>query len=114
MRRLDITARARRDTAAALSDSLRNFGPLAVDRYILLIDQAYADLCADPERPGVRPDPELSPDIWLYPLRLSRMRVAAEDRVGKPRHVVAFRFNDARVQIIRLLHDGMDLPRRLG
>lgn len=114
MRRLDITASARRDTTAALRDSLRNFGPLAVDRYILLIDRAYADLCADPERPGVRPDPEVSPDIRLYPLRFSRKRVAAEDRVGRPRHVVAFRFDDMKVQIIRLLHDGMDLPRRLG
>lgn len=113
MRRLDITARARRDTAAALRDSLRNFGPLAVDRYILLIDQAYADLRADPERPGVRSDPEISQDIRLYPLRLSRMRVSAKDRVGKPRHVVAFRFDDTRIEIIRLLHDGMDLPRRL-
>ncbi|WP_298745347.1 type II toxin-antitoxin system RelE/ParE family toxin [uncultured Brevundimonas sp.] len=114
MRRLDITARARRDTAAALRDSLRNFGPVAVDRYILLIEQAYADLCADPERPGARPDPEISPDLRLYPLRLSRMRVPPEDRVGRPRHIVAFRFDGATVRIVRLLHDGMDLPRRLG
>jgi plasmid stabilization system protein ParE len=113
LRRLDITARARRDTAAALRDSLRNFGPVAVDRYILLIDQAYVDLRADPARHGVRTAAETSSDIRLYPLRLSRTRVAPEDRVGQPRHIVAFRCDDERIEIIRLLHDGMDMPRRL-
>jgi plasmid stabilization system protein ParE len=28
--------------------------------------------------------------------------------------VIAYRFNDERVRIIRVLHEAMDLPRHLG
>ena len=34
-------------------------------------------------------------------------------RVGRPRHVIAFRFDDRTVEIIHLLHDSMDIPARL-
>lgn len=114
MRRLVITPDARGDVRDALLESRRKFGPLARARYRLLIETAYRDLVSDPMRPGVSVPSDFPADIRLYPIRHSRSRVLPEDRVGQPRHVIAFRFDDAKVEIVHLLHDGMDLPGRLG
>lgn len=114
MRRLVITSDARGDVRAVLLESRRKFGPLARARYRLLIETAYRDLVSDPMRPGVSAPSDLPADIRLYPIRHSRARVPREERVGQPRHVIAFRFDESKVEIVHLLHDGMDLPGRLG
>lgn len=114
MRRLVVTAEARADVGAVLRESHLKFGPLARRRYRLLIEIAYRELAEDPNRPGVSVLPGIPADLRLFPIRHSRNGVPPEDRVGHPRHVIAFRFDDAKVEIVHLLHDGMDLPGRLG
>lgn len=113
MRRLEVSPDAEREIDDLLAYSEMRFGERAADRYRLLIDITLADLLADPKRPGVTAPPDIRAGLRLYPLRHSRARVPAPDRVGQPRHVVAFRFDDARVEIVHLLHDSMDLPARL-
>ncbi|WP_420471781.1 type II toxin-antitoxin system RelE/ParE family toxin [Brevundimonas sp. FT23042] len=113
MRRLVLTTDARADVFAVLRESRLNFGPAARARYRLLIEAAYRDLCEDPQRPGVRMSAELPTNVRLYPIRHSRARLPAGDRVGQPRHVVAFRCDEARVEVLHLLHESMDLPTRL-
>lgn len=113
MRRLVITPEARADVRAALRESRLKFGPLARARYRLLIETAYRDLAARPNRAGVSEPAEIPADLHLYPIRHSRARLAAVDRVGHPRHVIAFRFDETRIEIVHLLHEAMDLPTRL-
>ena len=114
MRRLDVSREADLEAEEILRHSEAQFGPAAADRYRLLIQSAYRDIAENPTRPGVSTLRGIPADLRLYPVRHSRHRIAPADRVGQPRHVVAFRFDDARVEIVHLLHESMDLPRRLG
>lgn len=97
-----------------LHRSTVEFGEAAAERYRRLVQAAYRDLVENPNRPGVGTQPGIPDDLRLYLLRHSRNRLPPEYRVGRPRHVIAFRFNDARVEIVHLLHEAMDLPGRLG
>ena len=54
MRRLVLTAAARRDAAAVLRESRASFGPTARARYALLLKTAYRDLQTNPLRPLAR------------------------------------------------------------
>jgi len=113
LRRLVVSVDARIAVAVALAVSLDDFGPAAADRYRTLIQRAYRDLADNPERPGTKAHAELPADIRLYPIRHSNARIAAADRVSRPRHVIAFRYDAERVEIVHVLHERMDLPRRL-
>lgn len=114
VRKLVITPEARAEVRDVLVESRRKFGLVAQSRYRLLIETAYRDLLSYPLRPGVSELAGIPSDIRLYPIRHSRRRTQSADRVGRARHVIAFRFDEKRVEILRLLHDSMDLPTRLG
>ncbi len=109
-----LTATARRDVANALAQSEKQVGRAGRRRYRLLLEQALADLAEDPRRPGARADPDLPPDLRLYPIRLSRARLPLADRVGRPRHVVIFRLEKDGVVVTRVLDEAMDLPGRVS
>lgn len=57
MRRLEITATARRDIAAALHHSRTTHGPAAAQRYEALISAALVRLRREPSPPGSRNEP---------------------------------------------------------
>jgi toxin ParE1/3/4 len=109
-----VTAKGRRDLSSILATSRVLFGLDAQRRYRALLQQALADLGADPERPGVNQPSGVSADILTYHSRLSVTRTPFGDRVGKPRHVVVFRVRRDLVEVVRILHDAMDVPRHLG
>lgn len=111
MRALVVSPQAETEFRAILRHSRQTFGPVIRNRYRLLIEQAWLDLCADPVRPGVK---SLTGGLHLYALRFSARRVPGPDRIARPRHIVVFRFDDSRIEILRLLHDSMDVPGRLG
>lgn len=50
---------------------------------------------------------------WMFHLRHARRMVPATQSVARPRHFVVYRFNDQRLEIIQVLDDRMDLPKRL-
>jgi toxin ParE1/3/4 len=112
MRQLDVARNARRDIDMLLWESRMRHGPRAADRYRRLIDTALIDLRQDPSRPTASRFE--GTDLWLYALRASARRLAAAHRVGDPPHVIAYRFDEERVRIVRVLHEAMDLPRHLG
>jgi toxin ParE1/3/4 len=112
MRRLDVARHARRDIDSLLWKSRSRHGVRAAERYRRLIDAAFADLRMDPARPAANPL-EGTP-LWLYALRHSARRLAAALRVHEPPHMIAYRFDDEHVLIVRVLHEAMDLPRHLG
>lgn len=108
-----LVRRAERDLLAVLTRSRREFGRDAQLRYEALLNTAMRDLGADPERSGVHRAQHADEGVRLYHLRHSRLRTPSVRRVQRPRHVLVFRVEGDRVQILRILHDAMDLPERL-
>lgn len=113
MRTLRVLAAARVDAVAILAWTDEQLGLETARRYSRLLGQAYADLCKDPDRPGVTQPPQLEPGIRLYAIRHSLPRLTREDRLRTARHVVAFTFDSDELKVARLLHDSMDIPARL-
>jgi toxin ParE1/3/4 len=112
--RVIVTARARRDIFILLVTSRSQFGLEAQKRYRVLLEQAIADVADDPSRPGVtRPD-GVPQGIWLYHVRHARTRTPANQRVGRPRHVFVFRQRGDALDLLRVLHDAMDLPSHMA
>lgn len=112
MRKLLVAPRAQRDIDAALTDSARLHGLNAARRYRRLITQVIASLHRDPDRPAAR-SADVG-DLQLYALRAVARPPGASETVRSPPHVIVFRFDDRVVEIVRLLHEAMDLPRHLG
>ena len=109
-----VTGAARRDLVAVMRWSRREFGEDAALRYDALLTQAFADLAADPERPGSQQRPELATGVRTYHLRFSRNRARSPlGAVRHPRHLVVYRLLDHALEILRILHDARDLPRHV-
>lgn len=114
MRALAVGRHARADIDDILADSREGWGEAGEARYRALLDAALADITADPERAGSRSRPDIPAGMRLYPIRHSRLRTPRDHRVGDPRHILAYRFDEQVVRLVRVLHDRMDLPRWLA
>ncbi len=113
MHRLVVTRNAKLDIDDILAQSQALFGSPAAARYRHLIDHALNNLADDPARNGVSAEPGLPEDIGLYPLRVANYGLARNERVSRPRHVFAFRYDTNTVALLRVLHDRMDTARHL-
>jgi toxin ParE1/3/4 len=110
-----ISPQAEHDIEAILRWTNEEFGENARIRYEALLIRAIEDVAEAPERPGSHDRPEIAPSARTYHLRFSRDRVKKPiKKVERPRHVLLYRTAiDGRVEIGRVLHDGMDLERHL-
>ena len=115
MRRHTLTTAARSDIVAALKRSVESFGIPGRRRYEALIKAAIRDVATDPMRPGSRDRPELGAGVRSFHLTHSRERARSGDGIVRtPRHALFYHCPDERtVEILRLLHDAMDLHRHL-
>ncbi len=78
------------------------------------VSAAFRDVAAEPEGIGTMPRPDLGAGITLWHLRLSRDHVPPEaGAVHRPRHFLVYRQADTVVEIVRVLHDAMELGRHL-
>jgi len=84
VRRAHLTAGARRDVTKILAWSETRFGKRQRRLYRLLLERAFAALCENAHRAGVRTDPDLPPDLRLYPIRFSRADLPRQDRGAAP------------------------------
>lgn len=98
-------AAADSDLRSILEWTFVSFGRSAIERYIRLIHQALVDLAEDSDRPGSQ---HAADDIFIYHLRHSRMR-GRVPHVHRPRHFILFRTTQAHLEILRYLHDAMNL-----
>lgn len=112
MRKLLIAPRAQRDIDTALHDSAERHGLNAARRYRRLITLTIQALQKRPDRPAARLIGV--GDLRLYALRTAGRQLDLREPVRAPSHIVVFRFDEERVDIVRLLHEAMDLPRHLG
>lgn len=114
MRRLVVTAKARSDIEGVLRFSRTRFGRIVSSRYRRLINIALQELRRAPDRPAAYQHPDAPAHVWLCHLRHSRESMPVGDRIGAPRHVAAYWYDDSQVVVIGMLHDSMDIPARLG
>jgi toxin ParE1/3/4 len=108
---LDVTGPARRDIAAILRRSIREFGEAVSVRYRALILQALVDIEADPERPGSKERPEMMiKGARTYHLQFSRSRTSSPG-VKDPRHFLLYRRRaDGVIEVARVLDEAGTLP----
>lgn len=99
------TTAADLDLQSIFSWTFDEFGKPAVERYGQLIGQALHDLAEDPKRLGTQ---MVTKDLMIYHLRHSRTQRGWQ-KVHRPRHVILYRTTPTHVEILRYLHDAMDL-----
>ena len=106
MGRLLLTARAEREIRATLRFTASRWGAMQAESYRALISDAFAELLADPRSPRSRAQEEIRPGVRTLPIA----------RAGRPaRHLVVYRISEAGdIEVLRLLHDSMELRRHLG
>jgi toxin ParE1/3/4 len=110
-----VSSPAFQDIAAIWDWTVEHFGNAAALRYEALIEQAIADLAADPQRPGVKQRSDLLPGLWLYHLDSSRTNLPDGQMVKSPRHLLIFRhLRQDVIEVVRVLHDSRDLARHLA
>lgn len=109
-----LTRAAQRDIKAILNWTRKEFGQNAVARYQALIQQAVRDIGIDPERPGSQQRPDVMIEgARTHHLEFSRSRMGRPN-VKAPRHLLVYRRRDeSTIEVARVLHDALDLPRHL-
>lgn len=101
-----LANQAAQDVEAILDWTLVQFGPLQTESYTGVINDALEALNAGPQLVDVRRRPELGDDV-------ATLHVARHGRKG--RHQLVFRVDETAclIEILRVLHDSMDLARHL-
>ena len=103
-----LSAAAERDYREILHWTVENFGRRQAQTYSKTLSNALRDLTFGPSITGSRQREEIGPGI--HTLHVARNR-------RKGRHFVVFRViptsSDRIIDVLRLLHDSMDLPRHL-
>ncbi len=103
-----LSATAETDYRQILSWTLQNFGVTQAKDYAAVLTTALQSLCAGPSIIGVKAREEIGANIWT-------LHVARQGRRG--RHFILFRVTRLQghqvIDVLRLLHDSMDLQRHL-
>ena len=110
-----ISDAARTDIIDILRRSQTQFGDQARQRYQALILAALQAIASTPYRIGSHERNELAPGLRSYHLVYSRQQAKhPHGTVKSPRDVVFYRVaNDEVIEVVRLLHDAMDVQLHL-
>ena len=107
-RTVRLTAAAESDFEEILRWTVSRFGERQARIYAATISAALNDLAADPKIVGAKQRDDILKG--LFTLHVARKR-------RKGRHFIMFRLQHAPdcdvIEVLRLLHDAMDLPRHL-
>jgi len=103
-----LAASAEQDYREILRWTITNFGRGQAKTYARTLANTLHDLALGPAIMGTRPREDIGPGIHT-------LHVARKGRKG--RHFIVFRVDSSRnehvIDVLRLLHDSMDLPRHL-
>ncbi len=110
-----ISNAARADIVDILRLSQTQFGDQARQRYQTLILTALQALASKPYCIGSHDRDELAPRLRSYHLTYSRQQAKhPSGAVKSPRHIVFYRMvNDDLIEVVRLLHDAMEVQLHL-
>ncbi len=115
MKRIEVSFEARLDIIGILAWSEDRHGPAARTRYERLILTCLDDLAEDSGRPTTFELTDRRPGLRGYHLRQGRRRARLDGQgVGTPRHLIICSADAVRVRIHRVLHEVMDMTRRLA
>ena len=95
---------AEQDYVEILKWTTKTFGEGQASTYAETIARAIEALEEGPDVPGARARDDIQPGIRT-------LHVARQGRAG--RHLVVFRVAGSDIDVLRLLHDSMDLPRHV-
>lgn len=95
---------AEQDYVEILQWTTKTFGEGQASTYAETMARAIQALEGGPDVPGARARDDIQPGIRT-------LHVARQGRAG--RHFVVFRVAGSDIDVLRLLHDSMDLPRHL-
>ncbi|MFZ2964993.1 MAG: type II toxin-antitoxin system RelE/ParE family toxin [Rhodoglobus sp.] len=108
---LYLAPEAEADIDDILEWSVTQFGAEIRDGYEELIDAAIRSILDDPDRAGSHDRIDLGGGVRSLHLMSSRDDVSPNVRkIVKPRHFVIYRQVGNVVQVVRLLHEAMNLP----
>lgn len=108
---LFLAPAARTDIVDALEWSVKNFGDTVRDGYEALIIVTIDLIRVDPTVLGSRERDDLATGMRTLHLRTCRNEVSpAVRRIASPRHFVVYRQVGQAIQVVRLLHESMDVP----
>ena len=110
-----VSNAARADMVDILRLSQTQFGDQARQRYQALILAALQALADTPYPIGSHDREELAPGLRSYHLVYSRQQAKQpHGTVNNPRHIVFYRVaNDDVIEVVRLLHDAMEVQLHL-
>ena len=112
---LDLAPEAEADIDDILEWSVQHFGEAVRDGYEELIQVAIGRVVEDPNRVGSHTCPEFGPGVRSIHLASSRDHVGqGVHKVMKPRHFVFYRQIGDTVQIVRLLHEAMNISKQFA
>lgn len=108
---LYLAPEAEADIDDVLEWSVERFGGAVRDGYEELINAAIVHILNDPNHAGSHDRPEFGRGVRSLHLRSSRDDVSEEVRkIVNPRHFVIYRQVGDTIQVVRLLHEAMNLP----
>lgn len=103
--RIRLSRRAETDFIEILDTTVEKFGARQAETYEVHLLAALTALEGGPDLRGSVLWPEVRTDLRTY--HIARLGVPA-------RHVICYRVLDGRViEVLRILHDAMDLPRHI-
>jgi toxin ParE1/3/4 len=113
MANVRLTKSAESDIEDVLLRSRLTFGADAQSRYERLLAAAFDLISLDPRR--LRPRAEVRQGLSVFHLALARARARKDGpTVGDPRYLLVCRFVEPdTIEVVRVLHDAMDLARHL-
>jgi len=116
VRTLRLARHAEEDIVSILASSRERFGDAARNRYEALLTVVLDGLRVNPDMAGSKARPEFGKNVRTYHLRLSREDAPTpEGKVQRPRHIVVYRtVGNEKTEIIRVLHDSMELRRHMA
>jgi toxin ParE1/3/4 len=100
-----LSQQAEQDYVEILQWTTKTFGKGQASTYAETIALAIEALAGGPDVLGARARDDIHPGIRT-------LHVARQGRSG--RHLVVFREAKSAIDVLRLLHDSMDLPRHLS
>lgn len=112
MRSLYLSDKAVADLERIGEYTVDQHGAEALDRYLVILDTALAQIAENPERNGCKPSLKEVTKYHLNHARETAKKAGAD--VRNPRHVIFFRLgSEDEIEVVRILHDSMDFDRYL-
>jgi toxin ParE1/3/4 len=105
---VDLTNTAEQDYASILEWTMARFGAQQAAAYAEVLRTTFQTLRSGPRVPGARQRHDIQPGAFT---------LQAVTRRRSARHVLVFRIScheKCVIEVLRILHDAMDLPRHIS